>query len=163
MFYMDVKRNLAVAQIPKAALSTIGAWLGPSFTVVSNEEALRVTRRVLFVRHPMERVKSAYSFMYWLKEKGIEHDCKAPVDTWVNFVDHVLEHDNGHWRPQSVHVGDTPNIVHRLEDLDTVYAQYRPGILTHDNRATRLPTTPYRAADLVRMYAEDYVLWENAV
>lgn len=133
-------------------------WLGRDFPVMSNDEARKVSRRVAFIRHPLERLKSCYSFMYWLRDYGTPHRCGAPVDSWPEFVDHILAHDNMHWRPQSLIVEDVPNIYRRFEDLPECFSEYRPGILPHEHRTTRLPTTDYREADLREFYRDDFVL-----
>ena len=161
MFYMSIERDLAVAQIPKAGLSTIMQWLGRDFPVVSNDEARRVSRRVAFIRHPIERLKSCYSFMYWQKDYGHPHKCGAPVDSWEAFVDHILTHGNIHWSPQSLIVEDVPNIYRRFENLADCYEEFRPGLLPHNNRASRLPTNDYRKGDLLAFYADDLTLWGN--
>ena len=162
MFYMSIPRDLAVAQIPKAGLSTIMQWLGRDFPVVSNDEARRVSRRVAFIRHPIERLKSCYSFMYWLADYGNPHRCGAPVDSWESFVDHVLVNDNMHWRPQSLIVEDVPNIYRRFESITDCYEEFRPGLLPHNNRASRLPTTRYRENELIEFYRDDVALWSAA-
>ena len=162
MFYRNIDRDLAVAQLPKAGLDTFNEWLGKDFMVVKNEDALVVSVRVAFFRHPMERLRSGYSMFYWMDDYGHPHDCGAPVDSWESFVDYILEHDNEHWRPQSIHVGDVPNIYHRFENLTSHWEKYRPGILPHNNWSTRLPTTDYRSNDLNIMFTDDLDIWEDA-
>ena len=46
----------------------------------------------------------------------------------------------------------------RFEDLPECFSEYRPGILPHEHRTTRLPTTDYREADLREFYRDDFVL-----
>lgn len=161
MFYMSIPRNLAVAQIPKAGLQTISEWLGREFPVVPNEEALKVSRRVAFIRHPIERLASCYSFFYWLTDYGRPSKEVGPVTQWEPFVDLVLSRDNEHWRPQVEHVGDVPNVYRRFENLAECYEEFRPGLLPHNNRASRLPTNDYRKDDLLALYADDLTLWGN--
>lgn len=162
MFWLSRERDLAVAQIPKAGLKTIQEWLGPGFAVVKNDEARVASRRVAFIRHPRERLASCYSFLYWLTDYGRPASGAGPVHGYEEFVDRVLSVDDEHWRPQSVHVGDVPNIVRRFEDLAQCYEEFRPGLLPHNNRSTRLPVTDYRQAELDAMYSDDLRLWESA-
>ena len=157
-----MERDLAVAQIPKAGLTTIMEWLGRDFPPVSNDEARKVSRRVAFIRHPIERLQSCYSFMYWLKDYGTPHKSGTPVDSWESFVDYALTHDNMHWQPQAEIVGDVPNIYRRFERLAECYEEFRPGILPWHHRTSRIPTTDYRAGDLAERYSADLALWEAA-
>lgn len=162
MFYLSQKHNLAVAQIPKAGLMTIREWLGPDFRVVSNDETKVVTRRVAFVRNPIERLKSCYSFFYWLSVNGQLHVSGAPLSSWGVFVDHVLSGaEDEHWIPQSRHFGDAPNIWRRFESLPECYEEFKPGILPHNNRVTRLETYDYRTEELLQYYAQDFKHWST--
>lgn len=160
-FYSEA-RDLAVAQIPKAGLITIMEWLGRDFPSVLPDVARSASRRVAFIRHPIERLKSCYSFMYWMKEYGTAHKSGVPVDSWESFVDHTFIHDNMHWRPQSEIVEDVPNIYRRFEDIAECYEEFRPGILPWHHRTTRLPTTEYRADELMARYSADLALWSAA-
>jgi len=167
-FFIDEARDLAVAQIPKAGIQTFRDWLGLSFDVVKNDDPrlLAVTRRVAFIRNPQERLKSCYSMMYWtLEYYGRPHWSNPPVDSWEIFVDHILDPNttvNGHWQPQTEHVGDVPNIYHRFENLADHWETYRPGFLPWNNRASRRPTPNYRVDDLIAMYSADIALWSGS-
>jgi len=140
---------------------TIREWLGPQFRVVSNDEALAASRRVAFIREPLERLRSCYSFMYWLADYGTPHRCRAPVETWEGFIDHLLGGArDDHWIPQTEHCGDVPNIWRRFESLPICFEEYRPGILPHNNRSSRRPTNDHRESELRHYYAADYRRWE---
>lgn len=163
MFYLSEQRDLAVAIIPKAGLMTIREWLGPGFRVVSNDEALAASRRVAFLRHPIERLRSCYSFMYWLSDYGTPHVSGAPVASWEAFVDHVLGGARDeHWIPQLEHCGAAPNIWRQFERLPECFEEFRPGLLPHLNRASRRPTSDHRQAELRHYYADDMLRWELA-
>lgn len=162
MFYMSENHDLAVAQIPKAGLNSIRDWLGREFRVVTNDQALSVSRRVAFIRNPVERLASCYSFMFWLNKRGDRHRSDAPVDCWESFVDHILTHDDEHWRPQSEHVGNVPNIIRRFESLPQCFGEFHAGILPHHNSSTRMSVNNYRAGDIAQFYIEDIRLWEAA-
>lgn len=163
MYFLSEQRDLAVAMIPKAGLMTIREWLGPEFRAVPNDEARAVSRRVAFIRHPLERLRSCYSFMYWLADYGTPHRSRAPLDSWEAFVDHVLSGARDeHWMPQVEHCGDVPNIWRQFERLPECFEEFRPGLLPHNNRASRRPTNDHREAELLRYYADDLARWEAA-
>jgi len=166
-FFIDEARDLAVAQIPKAGIQSFKEWLGPSFDVVENDNPrlLTVTRRVAFIRDPRDRLKSAFSFMYWMDEYGRPHHSQPDITDWQAFVDHILDPGttvNEHWMPQVEIFGDVPNTFHRFENLIDHWQTYRPGYLPHRNRTTRRPTPDYRIAELATMYGEDMTIWQAA-
>lgn len=163
-YFIDEARDLAVAQIPKAGIQSFKEWLGPSFDVVANDSTrlLTVTRRVAFVRNPQDRLKSCFSFLYWMREYGREHWSRPDVTDWQRFVDHILNPAtpvNEHWQPQAEIIGSVPTVYHRFENLINHWETYRPGYLPHRNRTTRRPTPDYRIAELAAYYAEDQALW----
>jgi hypothetical protein len=164
MFYYSQQHDLAVAQIPKAGLRTISGWLQPGFRVVKNDAALAASRRVAFIRHPIERLKSCYSFFYWQKQRG-QPVADVPLGSWQEFVDHVLDPAtvaNEHWMPQANHVGSVPNIYRRFENIAQTFEEYWPGILPHNGAMSRRPTPDYRMAELFAYYADDFALWDGA-
>ena len=161
MFFQSAERDLAIAQIPKCGITSFREWLS-DFDLIPNDRVC-VSKRVAFIRHPLERIKSAYSYMYWIQHRGGRlPDSRITTESWESFVDWALENDNEHWRPQIEFVGDVPNIWHRFENLDLYWERYKPGILGHENRASRLDTSEYREADLRAMYSDDLRLWEQA-
>lgn len=166
MFYADPAMGLAVAQIPKAGLVSLQKALGKSFPTKPNNdpELLAIPRRVAFVRHPVERLRSAYSFFCRLKAEGIQHSSGANISSWESFVDQVLagKHDDEHWRPQVEHIGTVPNIIHRLEDIDRHWHKYSDNPITRENTSPRQPTNDYRINDLRVKYAADMHLWLRA-
>lgn len=169
MFFLDESRDLAVAQIPRCGINTIREWLG-GVPVVRNDDArlAHISRRVAFIREPIDRLESAFSMFYWLTDYGWPHVSKAPVTSWETFIDLVLDAEkieDEHWRPQSVHVGDVPNIYHKFETLAINFELYRPGILPHNNKTTRAPIiiASYRLDELKKKYESDTALYERAV
>jgi hypothetical protein len=163
MFYFSEVDDLAVAQIPKAGLMSIREWLGPRFKVVPNDAARAASRRVAFIRQPMERLASCYSMLYWMHEYEPRHRSNVPIESWDAFVDHVLGGArNEHWIPQVEHCGDIPNIYRQFERLPDCFEEFRPGMLPHSNRCSRRPTSPYRERELGAYYAADFEKWEAA-
>lgn len=166
-YYISLKYDLAIAQIPRAGSRTFKGWLGKPLTIVGKDDPqlLTLTRRVAFFREPLERLKSAFSLMYWLKEYDSEHHSKPDVTDWPHFVDHILNpsiKDDPHWMPQVDMCGDIPNIYHKFENLADHWERYRPGMLPHHHRTSRRPTTVYRQDELADKYSRDYIIWEVA-
>ena len=153
MFYYNKSYNLAIAQIPKVGSQSFKEWL--KFKVVSNDVARQADTRVAFIRHPLERLKSAYSMMHYTGDRG---------STWVGFVDKVLDDwKDEHVRAQILHIGDVPNIYHKFENLLEHWEKYKKGVLPHLNRCSRVgDINNYREEELLEMYKEDLKLWEFA-
>ena len=153
MFYYNKLDDLAVAQIPKAGLMSFNEWL--RYAVVKNEVARSVSVRVAFFRHPLERLKSAYSMQFYQHATGL---------MWPEYVDEVLAgKDDEHWRPQVIHVEDVPNIYHRFENVEQHWEKYKKGCLPHENRWSRAPSiNDHRKAEILEFYAEDLYIWEAA-
>lgn len=169
MFFLCEARDLAIAQIPRCAINTMFEWLGREAIIVrNNDNRLRsITRRVAFIRDPIDRLESAFSLFYWMADYGRAHSSNAPVDSWENFVDHVLNEaipDDTHWLPQSVHVGNVPNIYYKFENLADRWESLRPGILPWLNRTSRPPliVANYRISELAVKYADDIRLYQGA-
>ena len=151
--------DLAVAQIPKAGVTSINGWLRRAGRAVPNQAALTASRRVAFIRNPIDRLKSCYSMMHWQEQQGEPHWSGAPTDSWGAFVDHVLLNENAHWNPQVSIVDGAPNIYHRFENIETHYRQYFDAPLPHLNRSERLPAFKYREDELTALYMDDLSLW----
>lgn len=166
MFYANTEKDLAIAQIPKAGLVSLQKALGKSFPVKPNNDPalLVISRRVVFIRHPIERLKSAFSFFCRLLTEGIQHSSGATTESWEGFVDQVLasQHDDEHWRPQSEHIGTVPNIIHRLEDIDRHWHRYCDVPITRENASPRQPTNDYRLDEVLVKYDADMQLWARA-
>lgn len=165
-FFIDISRDIAIAQIPRCGIGTIKEWLGQDAIVVPNNDKrlLSITRRVAFIRNPRERIESAFSLFYWSFERRKKlHVSNAPIDSWESFVDHILSSkiDDEHWRPQTDLIGNVPNTYHRFENIAERFEIYRPGILPHNSKTSRRPSTNYRSDELLRKYADDLTLWNE--
>lgn len=159
---MSREHDLAVAQIPKAGLRSMARWLGREFPAVPNSDAMLVSRRVAFIRHPLGRLESCYSMLCDIAESGMQHGSGAPVESWESFVDHVLGGARDeHWDPQTEHCGDVPTEWHRFEDIGSVHSQVWPGPFPHLNRSERRACRPYRNAELRELYAADLARWSD--
>jgi len=162
-YYIREDGQLAVAQIPKAGLNTMNDWLG-GWDVVKNDDTrlLACPTRVMFIRNPIVRLQSAYSFMRVQADNGNLMKHGAPVNSWHPFVDYILENDNLHWTPQVKRTGNLQTVVHRLEDLGHIFWRYHESMVNHNNATRRRPVDNYRLADIVDYYMEDFNLWLGA-
>jgi len=136
---------------------------------ISNELSLEYPNRVFFIRNPIKRLRSCYSFIKTLKIKSIncsDFDFEATL-TWQEFVDHVLAgNKNPHWNNQveSLYFNGelTPNIILRFEELHDWWPKYTPCELRHLNSSIPQETPDYRNKELGIYYAPDFDQWNKA-
>ena len=164
-FFLDVRHDLAVALIPRCGSQTIRGWLGRDAIAVKRDDTrLRsVSKRVAFIRNPLDRLASAYSLFYWTKDYGGKSYRHIPTESWEIFVDYILNPKikDEHWQPQVNLIGSVPNIFHRFENIIEHFEKYRPGILPHNNKTSRMPISDYRIAEVNKKYGDDFKLWEQ--
>ena len=162
-WFIREDNQLAVAEIPKAGLNTIREWL-TGFDVVKNddERLINCPVRVMFVRNPLVRLQSAYSFLRVCEANGNKMKHGAPLGSWHDFVDYILVNDNLHWNPQVRRTGHLQTVVHRLEDLNHIFYRYHENMVLHSNPTRRVPVDNYRLHDIVEYYLEDFDLWLGA-
>ena len=164
LFLLDKRHDFAVARIPRCGSQTIGNWLGQdAIPVQLNDPRLfDVSRRVAFIRNPLERLKSAYSLFYWLNDYEVKPKNRGiPIGSWDEFVDHILVNEEIHWTQQTTLVEDVPNVYHRFENIIDHFEKYRPGIFPHNNWTSRRPTVDYRMDEINEKYSQDLKLWEH--
>lgn len=164
MFFVVNGKDLAIAQIPKAGFSSISEWLKPvGFCFATNDKVRGITRRAAFIRHPIERLKSAYSFMHRLKSEGEELPAMAHTETWHDIVDAVLSGvRDDHWNRQVEGLEGAANEFRRFESLPECHREYVDAPFPHLNRSPRLPVDDYRAGELADYYADDLGVWKGA-
>lgn len=161
MWYLS--ENVAIARIQKAGLMTMNAWLR-GFELVRNDDPhlLQCPVRVAFIRNPLARLQSSYSFFKGMDAGGTRHNCPAPRETWEEYVDYILENENEHWIPQARHTGNLQTITHRFEDFDNLFFRYHSHPKTHENKSAPYPVNAYRLTDIVEYYREDFESWMGA-
>lgn len=130
---------------------------------ISEEKARQCGIRLAFIRHPLERLKSGFSHFHYMLERGTIYNNHAPeyAATWEEWVDHILEYKDQHWRSQAETIGDFPNVLHRFERVIDVWEDYFPGFFPHIGKVSRVKTAPYRVADIEAKYSEDFELWHS--
>lgn len=112
----------------------------------------------IFVRDPIQRLKSAYQFFNGRPPVHAPHRNL----TWEEFVDAVLDGaENPHWRSAQETIDLLPGAqgrvtVHRFEDLAT---EFPLGPLVKKNESTPIDVDlTYREQELKDFYAADYAL-----
>ena len=175
MFVSRKGSNTCIGLIPKCGNTSIrsAVLMCAQPILMENKEALTYQKRVMFMRHPIDRVKSAFSHFWtissigssfgdmpiehlYIKERGVDLDYEA-------FIDYILVHENPHWTPQKTVMSHNgvfvPNIVHKLKDIRHVWEDYFKGLLPWENSWSRLTTGDYRIGDLMEYYYQDLALW----
>ena len=169
--------DTAIGLLPRCGIHSIREALGSNIEEVDNLRALSTyTRRVFFIRNPVERVKSSYSMMRWLLENGVSYHGEAqPIAglpefavNWESFIDYMLLNHDSHWSPQAsaLYHNSTfiPTIVARFERLTELWLNYDDKPIGQENSYPR-PTdidTNYRREELLAIYGEDLALWKAA-
>jgi len=145
-----------VAVIRKAGSLSIDYVLSaPHFDAV---KALTFPVRVAFIRHPIERLKSAYRFFVQYPVESVNVS-----DGWHSFVDWALDVDpqNEHWNLQGEQVGPVVNQMYRFEDIHKHWLRMFGVKIPHTNVSREQKTNDYRQADIVQHFKQDLELWHS--
>jgi len=167
----------AIASIEKCASQSIHLAVSPmkGAIILSNEEALEYETRVMFVRHPIERLISCYSHLSWLTHNDYQYDEIMPIGImdgkgdlaeYRRFIDYILKNNDPHWDSQYdlmlYNHSFVPNKVHKFDDIGSLWGLYAAGMLPHINAWTDRQYNHYRLDELLFKYSKDLELWENA-
>lgn len=141
---------------------------------LTNEEAESITSRIMFVRDPLIRIRSGFSHFHHAIELGAEISMIASEAVYVEgrgvqedyeaFIDHILTAEvNSHWQNQcEIPVNAAgefiPNIIHKFEDIMSLWADYYQGGMPWYHGHTRIAVEDYREADLINFYEKDLEL-----
>ncbi len=163
MDYVPIN-GLLVGVVAKAASQSLREC-SDGFDVRA-EDALIYPRRIFFIRHPVRRLESAFSFFKTLALNGTiysKFDVRTKP-TWKLFVDHVLSGaKDEHWNLQvegAFHKGEyTPTETYRFEDLGKWFHVHVPRELRHLNTSIKHDTPDYRLSALRRFYKRDMDVW----
>ena len=114
----------------------------------------------VFVRDPIERLRSAYQFF---NHRPPIEGSRATTFTWEEFIDNVLNGSkNIHWRPVSelvARAGIDP-VLHLFENIGK---EYPLGPLQHKNTSATIDVDmSYRKSELQSLYADDYAMRAKA-
>jgi hypothetical protein len=134
---------------------------------IRNTPAKQMKAVIWFVRHPIDRARSAWRYFQntvgWPKETGITSE------TYEGFVDGILDktYDNRHWNPQVPMVTYTrfflPTEIYRFERINDLWPEVvGKGTLKHLNQSEPTETTAYRLPELEMRYADDLYRWGRA-
>ena len=177
MFVTATCYKAAIATIEKCASQSIHNAVAPmkGAQILSNKEALQFDTRVMFVRHPIERLVSCYSHLSWLTYNDYHYDeiiplgvltGKGDIEEYRRFVDYIMDNADPHWTPQYdlmlYNHSFVPNKVHKFEDINAFWGFYASGMIPHINAWTARECSPYRLDELLFKYTKDLELWNNA-
>lgn len=182
----------AIATIPKAGSQSIAQAVlcMRNGQTITNEQALPIEERVLFLRNPKDRLNSAYSFLWWLTYNGQDVSEFIPKGTfsgefgtekqdYKNFIDYVLANKNNHWSSQIDQVTHngvfTPTKVFKFEEIklywDSVARGAIPSRETDGNNFpwlnawTKKPECvtfkAYRKDEIIVEFGPDMDLWNT--
>ena len=122
----------------------------------------------VFVRDPIERLRSAFQFFRGHPPFRVRHQWKAKsMASWENFVDAILEGvPNPHWRPVADTLDLFPesanfNIV-AFEEINEKWGLRKK--LEKKNKSIKMDNIDlnYRRDELREFYARDYALRRQA-
>lgn len=136
---------------------------------MNNLKALDYPTRVMFIREPFDRLESCYSFFKMLIQQGTKFNMlpEAALDSWEEFVDYILTHEDEHWAPQTdsvLYKGElTPTHIMRFDELNKWWPEFFSAKLVHTNASERLEVPPYRVADLTEYYKNDIAEYNSAI
>ena len=148
--------EIAVALIQKCASSSIRDAVKADYGAIQLDEVIHVPRRLCWVRDPIDRLVSAFSYFHYTPYLPA-----SITGRWQTFVDYTLTHDDPHWTPQVdllTHDGVLlPNEVYWLKDLQATWPFL--GLLPWIRGVKHVEVdTTYRRDELDAKYAGDYEL-----
>lgn len=169
--------SVCVAAIPKAGSTAIGN--AGMCTPIKGEQVKSylewnaISRRVVFLRDPVDRFRSAFSFAYWLDKAGSSNDLVPPgffaeagdeYRCYEKFVDFVLDSgaENEHWKPQEWLIRRSSFLANEFYDFRDIspWFWFTFGIsVPVENAAKRIaPWSTYRLGEVAEYYSRDYSL-----
>jgi len=174
-----VDGDTAHSCLPKNGTHSLRLFFGQK-PVVSNNGVKNISERVGWIRHPIDRLRSAYSYSRATNDQGLaihteyaivklggkSEEMPDQLTSWERFVDFSLdEAKNPHWNCQvdmltTAHGQFLPTVVHRFEDISKLWHLYYDEPLAHKNKIpAEEVNTNYRKVDLAKRYSADFDLW----
>jgi hypothetical protein len=165
-FYLKpVRGGPLVAQIHKCGSSAIEFALH-EYETVPVEESHSYDVRVGFIRNPVKRFKSWYSFIrgQYLEGHRLSDMPVSVVESYHGWVDYALE--NLMEQFVAPYTTTFPNMtnVHKLSDIEKVWRDYFVGWRRPTQQNAFYPAEDiddYRLKDIERAYAGDLDLWHS--
>lgn len=165
MWVIDSKGR-SVACLPKVAGSSIRShFKSPIYT---NEEVkAQCKERFFWIKHPITRLVSNYSFRKAILESGGKIDIPEDAITcYESFIDYTFLCNDPHWNPQTeqLSIGENyiPTHTYQLEELASTWGLHFRGFLPHINGVVHEPAqTRYRYAEILNKYQQDFDKWES--
>lgn len=149
-----IKPDVAVCVCTKGGFNSM-RMLGVERLSKADAKAQGV-KVVMYIREPIERLKSAWAMYTGLKEFPRRDD----LPTWEQFIDLVLDgYSEQHWSSQ-VAQHDFYDEARRLENIDTTWDG--PTVGRENKGMYPKPTKEYRLNDLKNYYKDDYKVWNKA-
>jgi len=140
--------NVAVLNIPKC-----GSQLVSSLEICRSNNPK--CKRLAFVRHPVDRIKSAYKF---LRGAG---QVRVQSESYEDFIDYTFMHSDQHWQPQIDFIDNTIDEMHKLKDIGKVLKAHIGYPVEVINKSRDYRTSDYRLGDILEKYADDVRLFDG--
>ena len=166
IYWEVIPNQLIITTTEKVGYTSIAKAVKRSPRIPEAEIPSHPARVRLYLRHPIERLRSAWSFFtdsnYFPDPDGDPTGARMPAMPFERFIDQVLDegYSNVHWAPQLAQHKHYDEI-YRFENIDDTWPHghaYRE--LGHWNKSkTPKPAITYRHLDLVDYYLEDLDAW----
>lgn len=177
MSFHRINRQTCLIINPKCALMSMREAIGDlAYIEITGEEALTYKNRLMFIRHPIERINSLFNHFYAMTTDNIMYSEFMPHgiiraetgkqnEDYQRFIDYILGGGcDDHWCPQvdlaSYEGQFIPNIVHTLDTLSERWTEYIGNIIGHENSWPEISRNEYRHDELLAHYSQDLQLWE---
>ncbi len=160
-----VEFDLVIPGIPRVGSTSVVKGFPH---IVGAEEAMTYARRLVLIRHPIQRLISAFGHLNQLGYIDmVEGDPFPHERPWEEFLDYILSHEDQHWVPQEprlYHEGEwMPTELERFEDIKYVWPKYTDKEFPHYNKTEECQPydLEYREEELNNYYEKDLELWHG--
>lgn len=155
---VNAEETLAIALIPKAGSTTIRKVMEDrGCTEMGHTSVMRVPHRIAFVREPLDRLISCYSYFHAHNGKERTFFPIEATETWEAFIDYILEHKDKHWAQQTELVGGFATSWYRLEHIGNILGGDVPRL----RQSIHEPVNNYRYHEITAYYYRDFLAYWN--
>lgn len=158
----------AIAIIPKVGNTSFSEIVDGGR--LTSEEALQFKIRVMFIREPIERVISNYSFFHALNDN---EECRTNIPKEIThngyevFIDYILlDKGNPHWAPQMELTDGIATHLYKFncDNIRKYWPMHWSGRQPNwMNATTHLEVNDYRMKELLEFYVKDTAAYESAI